>query len=107
MSTSSTSGFNPKARWDRHIPQDPDASFNPSEINEKIQVLADFKDAKIYPRLFTWKNKDYKISEITYNWQEHCGREIINYFSVSTGVDLYQISFSNTTFSWHINKIIS
>jgi hypothetical protein len=102
-----TSGFNPKARWDRHIPQDSDESFDPAQINEKIQVLAFFKDALIYPRSFTWNNKDYLITKITYNWQERQGQEMIHYFSVSSGIELYQISFNNTTLSWRINKIIS
>lgn len=98
------SGFNPKARWDRNLPQD--AYQEENALNEKIEVLAYFKQAKIYPRLFFWKNKIYKIKKITYNWQERRGQEVINYFSVSTGADLYQISFNNTSYSWQIDKII-
>lgn len=98
------SGFNPKARWDRHIPQDNHS--NPEFLNEKIQVLAFFSSGKIYPRMFIWNNKIYKIKSITYNWQERQGGETINYFSVSTGPDLYQISLNNKTCGWRIDKII-
>jgi hypothetical protein len=98
-------GFNPKARWDRHIPETDDASHR-EELNERIEVLAYFKHAKIYPRLFFWNNKKYKIKNITYSWQERRGQETINYFSVNTGCDLYQISFSNTNYSWKIDKVI-
>jgi hypothetical protein len=100
------SGFNPKARWDRHIPQTDDI-IDLGQLNERIDCLAYFKNAKIYPRLFIWKNKTYKIRKITYNWQERRGQEIISYFSVSTGANLYQISFNNTTYGWRIDKIIS
>ena len=100
------SGFNPKARWDRNIPQTENHSYGPDQLNERIEVLAYFKTGKIYPRIFIWNNKKYKIRQITYNWQERQGREAINYFSVNTGSDLYQISFNNTSYSWKIDKII-
>jgi hypothetical protein len=99
------SGFNPQARWDRHIPQVND-TFESENLNERIEVLAWFKNAKIYPRRFIWKNKIYKIKKITYNWQERQGQETISYFSVSTGLNLYQISFNNTSFRWQVDKII-
>ncbi|MCX5701873.1 MAG: hypothetical protein NTW64_02690 [Candidatus Omnitrophica bacterium] len=98
------SGFNPKARWDRHIPERP--QYNSESLNERIDVLAFFNASKIYPRIFIWNNKKYKIKTITYTWQERKGQKLINFFSVNTGSDLYQISFNNTTFGWKIDKII-
>jgi len=100
----SQSGFNPKARWDRHIPVTSDSI--PETIKGKIEVLAWFKSGKIYPRVFIWNNKTYKIKQITYNWQERHGQEVLSCFSVNTGLDLYQISFNNTTLSWHLDKLI-
>ena len=96
------SGFNPHARWDREIPTE----TNPNLLNEKIEVLVYFKGGKIYPRAFTWNNKVYEVKNITYNWQERNGRETLNYFSVSTGTELYQISFNNTSLTWRMDKII-
>ncbi len=98
-------GFNPKARWDRHIPET-DNDGHQEELNERINVLAWFQNGKIYPRLFLWNNKKYRIRNITYNWQERRGQELISLFSVSTDFDLYQISFNNTSFSWEIDKVI-
>ena len=100
------SGFSPKARWDRHIPQTQDQPFDPHQLNERIEVMAYFKAGKIYPRLFIWNNKKYKIRQITYNWQERQGEEVINYFSVNTGADLYHISFNNNSNGWRIDNII-
>ncbi len=96
-------GFNPKARWDRRFPE---AGCDPQNLNEKIEVLVLFKAGKIYPRVFFWKQNKYRVRNITYNWQERRGQEIVNFFSVSTGNDLYQISFNNTALSWRIDKII-
>jgi len=98
-------GFNPKARWDRHIPET-ESYDNPQELNEKIEVLAWFKNAKIHPRMFIWEGKIYKIKKVTYNWQERLGQELISYFSVSAGFDLYQISFNSTSHSWKMDKVI-
>jgi len=115
-------GFNPKARWDRRMPNCRHAEVKPqrnttfgipqsdcsdsNSLNEKIEVLAWFKNAKAYPRRFTWNHKGYKIKNITYNWQERRGSELISYFSVDTGTDLYQISFNNTSFGWRLDKRI-
>ncbi len=98
-------GFNPHARWDRHIPQG-GAPQDSGLVNERIEVLALFRQAKIYPRLFIWRDKIYRIRRLNYNWQERRGRELINFFSVDTGSDLYQISFNNETSGWRIDKII-
>ncbi len=98
------SGFSPKVRWDRHIPE---SHNDPKLLGERIQVLAFFSGTKIYPRMFIWNNKIYKVKSITYNWQERFGRETSNCFSVNTGSDLYQISFNNTSYAWRIDKIIS
>ncbi len=101
----SQSGFNPKARWDRHMPETDD--YIPEWLNEKIDVLAFFKGAKIYPRLFIWNNKPYRVKDVTYFWQERHGSELISYFSVQTRSNLYQISFNNTTYGWRIDKVIN
>ncbi len=96
--------FNPKARWDRFEPQG--QGFNPDDLDERIEVLAYFKQARIFPQSFLWNNKEYKIESITYNWQEHLGQALISYFSVLCAGQLYQISFNNSTFRWQIDKII-
>ena len=96
--------FSPKARWDRFEPDK--TGFNPDALNERIEVLAFFKHAKIFPRSFTWNNKEYPIDKITYNWQERIGSSLINYFSVNCLGQLYQISFNNITFRWQIDKLI-
>jgi hypothetical protein len=96
--------FNPKARWDRFEPDH--AGFNPDALNERIEVLALFKNAKIFPRSFSWKNKEYPVEQINYNWQERLGSALINYFSVLASGQMYQISFNNSTFRWQIDKLI-
>ncbi|MCX5710516.1 MAG: hypothetical protein NT060_00865 [Candidatus Omnitrophica bacterium] len=99
------SGFSPKARWDMHIPEDSD-SAGEEFLNQRIDCLVLFKSGKIYPQRFTCHNKEYEIKTINYNWQERRGQEVINFFSVSTGTDAYQISFNNTSFGWRLDKVL-
>jgi hypothetical protein len=96
--------FSPKARWDRFEPDKTD--FNPDALNERIDVLALFKHARIFPKSFNWHDTEYVIDTITYNWQERSGQALINYFSVISAGQLYQISFNNSTFRWQIDKIV-
>jgi hypothetical protein len=99
-------GFSPKARWDRHIPETDNRTHDVNSLNEKIEVLVNFKNGKIYPKAFIWNSQEYKIKRITYNWQERKGEATINYFSVNTGADLYQISFNSKSNGWRLNKLI-
>ncbi len=96
--------FNPRARWDRFEPEK--CGFNPDALDERIEVWAYFKNSRIYPQAFLWKNKEYKIDTLTYNWQERLGQALVNYFSVLSSGQLYQISFNNSTFRWQIDKLI-
>lgn len=96
--------FNPKARWDRFEPES--SGFNPDALNERIEVLARFKHTRIFPQSFIWHNQEYRIENITYNWQERIGQALVNYFSVLCAGQMYQISFDNSTFRWQIDKLI-
>ena len=96
--------FSPKARWDRFEPEK--CGFNADALNERIEVLANFKYAKIFPKSFIWNNKEYIIETITYNWQQRLGQALVNYFSVICAGQIYQISFDNSTFRWQIDKLI-
>lgn len=96
--------FSPDARWDRRMPSDLESQ---QDFNEKIQVFVLFKDSKIYPKAFIWKTNKHKITKLNFTWQEKCGRETINFFSVQTEANTYQISFNNTSYVWKMEKIIS
>ena len=99
-------GFNPQARWDRHIPET-DSSPALERYDEPIEVVASFKNGSIHPRCFIWNQKEYSVERTTYHWQERQGQSLICYFSVSCQEGLYQISFNNSSFTWRLDKIIA
>ena len=93
--------FNPQARWDRNLPTE-----KTDYLYENIEVMASFSHGKIIPQYFQWRSHEYKINKINYTWQEKKGQEVIYYFSVNAGDDLYQISFYNKSCIWKMDKII-
>ncbi len=97
--------FSPRARWDRFQPDKESANMQ-EPLNERIDCLAYFKNSRIFPKSFTWNNREYQVETITYNWQERLGQALVNYFSVLCANQLYQISFNNSTFRWQIDKIL-
>jgi len=95
--------FKPQARWDRVLPGEKTKDI----VNENIAVEAFFNAGKLIPRLFIWNKRDYKISKVNCSWQAREGSELISFFSVNTNsADNYEISFSNKTFNWRLDKII-
>jgi hypothetical protein len=96
--------FNPQARWDRNLPQED----NHNEIlDEPICVGCLFIAGKAIPRYFTWRDRLYKVKKVNFFWQKRQGGAVLSYFALETRLGTYQISFSNITLSWKIDKIIN
>jgi len=90
--------FNNDSRWDRHLPhQEREADL--------IDVGVIFKRGKILPRSFIWKKRKYLIEEITYHWEEKRGGEILHFFTVTDGTNVYQIYLNNKYMHWKLEKV--
>lgn len=91
--------FNPQARWDR-------PSFRAkNRSHQAIEVVASFTPGKIRPIYFRLGNQEYEVERINYFWKDYQGREKLYCFSVTNGVNTFQIYFSNRTLSWRLAKI--
>ena len=73
-------------------------------MNEQIQVGAVFGKGKrlLRPVWFVWKNRRHVIREITYTWKTDEGRSILYHFSVTDGVNLYNIAFHPDRMIWKL-----
>ena len=91
--------FNPQARWDRHLPSD-------SHEEEAIEVGAIFRNGKMFPKWFLWKDRRYSIKEVTYEWQDKRGTEVLFFFAVSDGTNIFQIYFNNRFVHWRLTKVL-
>ena len=86
--------------------QDRNIAYFSMEYGLATSFYNTFKSGKITPQKIFWNNKEYEIKTVSYYWQERCGQELLHYFSVNTGSNLYQISFNNISLRWQIDKII-
>lgn len=95
--------FNPEARWDRNLPQENNES---ESLNEAIIMVCLFDKSKPLPRYFRWRNYLYKVKKVNFFWQQRQGRETLSYFSLETNSGTYQVSFSNISLCWKMDRII-
>ncbi len=93
--------FNPLARWDRHLPGESFAHEQP------IEVGVVFKKGKMFPRWFVWNDRKYVIQQITYQWCDRRGEETLHQFTVSDGVNVYQIYFNSRYLVWRLDKVVT
>ena len=75
-------------------------------INQKVQAGVIFKNALIHPAWFIWDGRRYNIKEINYRWQMTKGLADIYFFSVSDGVNSYELSFNTREMTWVLTKAL-
>ena len=85
--------FSNDSRWDRHLPHD-------VLEEDVIEVGAVFRGGEVIPRCFIWKESKYHIQEVTYHWQDKRGGDVLHFFSVSDGVNLYLIHVYGNQSEW-------
>jgi len=90
--------FNNDARWDRHTPDQ-------TRDEEGIDVGVIFRQGKVIPKSFIWRRQKYSIKEVTFHWTENRGGEILYFFSVTDGVNLYQIYLNNKHMCWRLKHV--
>lgn len=80
-------------------------SVDYSESSKTIKVGAIFKDGNIVPKWFVWEGRKYEIKEINYNWLDRQGREKLHCFSVTDGVNNYELAYHVEKTVWRLKKI--
>lgn len=93
--------FNHQARWDRKLPLE-DASM----LGARIAVFCLMENGRILPKAFTRNNKTCAIHTVNFSWKDRQGRFRLTFFSVKTEEGTYQIVFSESTLTWHLNKLL-
>jgi hypothetical protein len=70
-----------------------------------IKVGAVFKGSNIIPKWFIWEGRKYNVQSINYNWTDHQGQEKIIRFSVSDGINTYELAYNLTRMNWTLDKV--
>ena len=74
-------------------------------INAIIKVGAVFKGSNIIPKWFIWEGRKYNVQSINYTWNDRQGEEKIIMFSVSDGINSYELAYNSSRMSWRLSKI--
>ncbi len=75
------------------------------DILEEVEVGAVFVRDRIKPGWFIWKNRKYSVEKVSYAWHDNSGEELICYFSVVAGANLYELSFYTKKLKWMLERI--
>ncbi|MEO0073170.1 MAG: DUF6504 family protein [candidate division WOR-3 bacterium] len=81
-----------------------------TRLNEQVKVYAlynqpreqRFPHDRLRPVMFIWRNREYRIQEVTYVWRENHGSADIYHFTVSDGASLFELCYNAKTFEWRI-----
>jgi hypothetical protein len=81
-----------------------------TEIGESIKVGVVFGvncigGKKIKPVWFIWKERQYRIKEVTYTWTNKEGSASVHYFSVTDDQNLYEIAYNTETMVWRLMAV--
>ena len=74
-------------------------------LNVIIKVGAIFKGSHIIPKWFIWEGRKYNIKSVNYLWQDKEGSEKIFRFSVSDGINSYELAYYASKIIWKLEKI--
>lgn len=76
-----------------------------SVVNEKINVLAVFKNGTIFPYIFSWKEDKKRIEKVNLSYQERVGSSINYYFAVESRGFIGELKYNNESMIWTLEEI--
>lgn len=69
-------------------------------LSEQVEVW--FKD---YPRLITWKNRDYKVTKVGFHHKYKQGKTLFHIFSVVSGTIFLRLKLNTNNLKWKLDGI--
>lgn len=73
--------------------------------HESVKVGAVFRRGTVVPRWFLYRGRKIPVKEVTYTWTERQGASVFFHFSVSDGVNLYELSFQPQQLVWNVEAV--
>jgi len=76
------------------------------DMDEPVDVVVLFRKNHMKPTRFRWKDRVYKISEVTGDWKTDVGAYRIRHFAVvDHSSNFFQLSYDERKTNWVISKI--
>jgi len=81
-----------------------------TRLNENIKVYALYRENgdhrfphdRLRPVLFIWRNREYRVQDITYVWRENQGQAEVYHFTVSDGANVFELCYNAKHLEWTI-----
>jgi len=78
--------------------------------NVKVYALYDSRAGRtqherLQPVVFEWRNRQYRVHDITYVWRENRGDSDVYHYAVSDGANVYELNYEAKTFDWTLSSV--
>ena len=74
-------------------------------IHERIEVAGVYKNARFEVRKFLWKDREFKVSEVTLVSDVRDGAARLRWYSVVAKGTVYRIIFNRETEVWWLEEV--
>ncbi|HTW91497.1 MAG TPA: DUF6504 family protein [bacterium] len=79
-------------------------------LSENVKVYAIYNETgdpkfphdKLRPFMFIWRNREYRVQNITYVWRETQGQAEVYHFTVSDGANVFELAYNAKALDWTI-----
>lgn len=75
------------------------------QIDERIEVLAVFKNGTIFPYMFSWNGKRRKIDKVNLSYQERDGASIDYYFAIESKGLVAKLKYNDKSLLWTLEEV--
>jgi hypothetical protein len=87
-----------------------EAEITHHRLSESVKVYALYDETddrrfphdKLRPVMFIWRNREYRVQDITYVWREIQGQAEVYHFAVSDGTNVFELSYNAKALDWMI-----
>ncbi|MFO7674780.1 MAG: DUF6504 family protein [bacterium] len=84
-----------------------------NSINERIRVYAVYNEPRdrrapherLQPVAFCWRNRQYRVRDITYVWRESRGETELYHYAVTDGSDVYELLYETKSLDWTLSTV--
>jgi len=90
-----------------------EAEVTHHRLSENVKVYAIYNETgdrkfphdKLRPVMFIWRNREYRVQDVTYVWRETQGQSEVYHFTVSDGANVFELSYNAKTLDWTISGV--
>ena len=90
-----------------------EAEVTHHRLSENVKVYAIYNETgdrkfphdKLRPVMFIWRNREYRVQDVTYVWREIQGQAEVYHFTVSDGASVFELSYNAKALDWTISGV--